>query len=434
MRKNLFSIGIVNLINGLAGIAFIPLAMKSLEAEGYAIYSIFMILTSYIYFIEMGVAKYFTREIAQSVNSEEDKQNMQAAVGIYIRIAYILIGITPILAVLVPIFIFPTDNMKFIALLVILAAVDYLLSIPTTIRLTYNIGKENFGHVSKFNLFSGLSKHLVLIGTVLLSSSVLVLIVVILIRRLIDIVYAKRILSQLPKGSWQPVHKKGEFKNILGQSLALSAAQLTQVTILSLGTFLVNRHFSLREVGIYKSAFDLATKVWFFSNSIGIVIFPRFAAMLKKPEDKAILIKKLPLYYNFSWFGYSLLFLATLFLLPSFSNILRINDLNLFFLLLLGVCMNAHTNLSYEFLQASSKLKEVIVSSLIVMVVMVVIFYLCQVKYGIYSIGIAWIVSQLTNSLIMDTIVISTLNKSKIVVTIGINFIITIVVLYLYGG
>ena len=434
MKKNLFSIGIVNLINGIAGIAFIPLAMKSLGAEGYGIYSIFVILTSYIYFVEMGVAKYFTRLIAQSVEIDEQRNNMQSAVGMYIRIALILLVATPILAVIVPLYIFPSDSTLFISLIVILAALDYLLSLPTTIQLTYNIGKENFEQVSKFNLFSGLSKHLVLIASVVLSNSVLLLIIVVLLRRLFDIIYAKRILVQLPNGSWKPKYKKGEFKKILSQSLLLSAAQLTQVTILSLGTFLVNKHFSMKVVGEYKSVFDLATKVWFFSNSIGMVVFPRFASMLKNDDDKVVLKKKIPLYFNISWFSYNSLFLGVLLVLPMLPNFLMIQNLELFFLLLLGVCMNAHTNLSYEYLQADSKLKEVIFSSMFTLVLMVLVFYLLLDKYDVYSIGISWICSQFINSIIMDFIVLKNINKSKLLITISINIIITLGVVLIYGG
>jgi O-antigen/teichoic acid export membrane protein len=434
MKKNLFSISIVNLINGIAGIAFIPLAIKSLGSEGYGIYSIFVILTSYIYFVEMGVAKYFTRIIAQSIDINDQQKSMQSAVGMYIRIALILIIVTPILAVIVPLYVFPTNSSLFVALLVILAALDYLLSLPTTIRLTFNIGKENFEQVSKFNLISGLSKHFVLIVSVILFKSVLILIITILIRRLFDIFYAKRLLVNLPHGSWKPQYNKGEFKSILSQSLLLSAAQLTQVTILSIGTILVNKYFSMNEVGDYKSVFDLATKVWFFSNSIGIVVFPRFATMLKSKEGRIILGNKIPRYFNISWITYNALFITLLIVIPILPNFLMIQNMELFFLLLLGVCMNAHTNLSYEFLQADSKLKEVIFNSLFTLITMVLIFYLFMNRYGLYSIGISWIISQFINSIIMDLIVIKSLNKSKILITISINIIVSICVVLFYGG
>lgn len=431
MRKNLFYVYGVNLINGLAGIAFIPLAIKSLGAEGYGIYSIFVIISSYIYFVEMGVAKYFTRTIAQTVSIEEQSVIMQNAVGSYIRIAQLLVLLTPILFIIVPSIIFPTNNNLLVSIIVVLASLDYLLSIPTTIQLTYNIGKEKFKNVSKFNLISGLSKHFFLILTVIFTESVLLLICVILLRRIFDIVYARKILVQLPDGSWKPKYLKGEFKKVLSQSLMLSAAQLTQVTILALGTFLVNKNFTIREVGIYKSVFDLATKVWFFSNSLGMVIFPRLSALLKNDKEKVYILNKIPLFNNASWIIYNILFLIVYITLPFIPNFLGIQDMKLFFLLLFGVCINAHTNLSYEFLQAASRLKEVIYTSCSTIIIMVATFYLCLYDYGFYSIGIAWIVSQCINSFVMDYLVLKNLNTSKVITTLGLNSIFSLLIYFM---
>ncbi|MGE7914317.1 oligosaccharide flippase family protein [Lysinibacillus xylanilyticus] len=426
MKKNLVYVYGVNLVNGLAGIAFIPLAIKSLGAEGYGIYSIFVILSSYIYFIEMGVAKYFTRTIAQTVNSEEQSIIMQVAVGIYIRIAILLLLITPVLFFVIPNFIFPTNNDFLVSIIVILVSLDYLLSIPTTILLTFNIGKEKFGNVSKYNLFSGLSKHLFLIATVVLTHSILLLISVILLRRIFDIIYARKILVQLPAGSWKPKYSKGEFKKIISESILLSAAQLTQVTILALGTFLVNKNFTMREVGIYKSVFDLATKVWFFSNSLGMVIFPRFSAMLKNEKEKSYLLSRIPYYNKVSWLIYNSLFVTVFLVLKYVPNFLMIQDMDLFFFLLYGVCLNAHTNLSYEFLQAASKLKEVILTSCATIVCMVIFFYLYLESYQFYTIGIAWVISQFINSFVMDSFVLKELNILKTITTLSINMIVSV--------
>lgn len=429
VKKNLFYVYSVNLINGLAGIAFIPFALKSLGAEGYGVYSIFVILTSYIYFVEMGVAKYFVRIIAQTT-SENQKNSAQTIVGIYIKIAFLLLLLTPILLYIIPRFIFPTENEWLIGGVVLFAALDYLLSIPTTIQLTYNIGNEKFLEVSKFNLISGLSKHIFLIGAVILTKSVIILIIMVLIRRIFDIYYAKKFLLDLPTGGWKPRYVKGEFKKILSESLLLSTAQLTQVIILSLGTFLVNKSFSIKEVGIYKSIFDLATKVWFVSNSLGQVIFPRFSALLKVEEEKKLLLERLPFYYRMSWILYHLLFLLIFFVLPLIPNFLLIEDLLLFFFILYGVCLNAHTNLSYEFLQADSKLKEVIFTSIITIILMVGTYYLSLQSYGFYAIGVSWIGSQLVNSIIMDYFVLKSGKLKKKLLTV-VFYISTLVLMWI---
>ncbi|MFD1929265.1 oligosaccharide flippase family protein [Sporosarcina siberiensis] len=423
-KKNVLSVYSVNLVNGLVGIAFIPLALKGIGVEGYAIYSIFIILTSYIFFVEMGVSKYFTKSIAQSIGKEKQKKEMQLAVGIYLRIAAILILFTPILLYIVPNYVFPVSKQgNIVEIIIILSVADYLLSIPVAILLTFNKGKENFIIISKYNLIAGLSRHLFLIIGVLVFKSVLPIIFIVLIRRLFDIIYAFKYLDPLPKGAWKPNYQKGEFKIVISQSILLSAAQLSQVTVLAVGTYLVNKNFTITEVGIYKSSFDMAAKVWFLSNGLGMVIFPRFAALLLDRKNIKVLIRKLMLFIRISLFAYTLFFVIAVLLVPYISNILLIKDLYLFYLLLYGVCLNAHTNLSYEFLQASSKLKVIILINFIILLLIIGSFYLLIDLYGIYSIAISWVISQFVYSLIMDYLTLIVVGYKNIFITLLLNIL-----------
>lgn len=429
LKKNLLYIYSVNLINGFAGIAFVPLAVYYLGAEGYGIYSIFTILTSYIYFIEMGVSKYFTKIIAQTSKTIELKLITQKMVGIYLRIAIILLFLTPILMYIIPKFIFPTSNNSLISFLVLFSSIDYLLSIPTTIHITYSIGRENFQKVSKFTLISGLSRHIFLISTVVFTKSEIILLLIILLRRIFDIFYSKKYLLNLPSGGWVPSFQKGEFKKVLSQSILISMAQFTQTIILSLGTILVNRSFSLTEVGIYKSVFDLSTKVWFFSNSLGQVIFPRFSSILKENEAKIKLINKMPYYNSLSFTFFHLLFLVAVVILSILPNFLLIQDILLFYMVLYGVCINAHTNLSYEFLVADSKFREVLIVNLTTILSMVIAFYLLLNKFDFYSIGVSWIISQIIYSFTMDYFVLKHAVLKKRIQSYIVNFTIIFIML-----
>lgn len=426
-KKNLMYVYTVNLINGFAGIAFIPLAIYYLGAEGYGVYSIFVIITAYIHYVEMGISKYFTKTIAQANGINEQISSLQKMVGIYLRIALILILLTPLLMYLIPNFVFPTNNNYLIALLVVFASIDYLLSIPPTIQITYSIGRERFQNVSKYNLVSGLSRHTFLILTVVITKSVIVLVLMVLLRRIFDIFYARKYLLEIPDGGWKPSYKKGEFTNIVSQSIQISVAQLTQTLILSLGTVLVNRSFSLKEVGIYKSAFDMAAKVWFFSNSLGQVVFPRLASMLKDSSAKSKLMIKMPFYNSLSFIFFHIFYLGALVILSILPNFLLIQDFYLFFLILYGVCINAHTNLSYEFLVADSKMKEVLFVNIFTIINLVIVFYLFLNKFNFYSIGVSWIISQIIYSFAMDYFVLKNSAFKKRIKT----FVVNILVLFL---
>lgn len=402
-KKNLLSVYGVNLINGLCGIMFVPLALKGLGAEGYGLYSIFTIMSSYIYFSELGTTKYFTRILARDKDILIQKKHIQLAVSIYLRLAGALVLLTPIMLYLIPKYVFPVhDSENIISIIIIYAIVDYLLSLPTAIILMYNIGNEKFLKVSKYNLISGISRHSLLIISVLVSDSVIFLMNVYLLRRIIDFYYSIKLLDKIPLSSWKPNYQKGEFKRVISQSIYLSMSQILQVSVIALGTYLVNKHFTLQEVGLYKSSFDIATKVWFISNGLGLVIFPRFAAITADKSQVKNFIKKLKKYNLLSWVVFNIIFLIGILCLPLLKFIFPIQDEMLFGTLLLGTCLNAHANFSYEFLQAGGYFKTVILVNLFSPLVMLIGFYIFIDYYGLLSVGVSWGISQIFYSISLD--------------------------------
>jgi O-antigen/teichoic acid export membrane protein len=433
-KKNLLSVYGVNLINGLCGIAFIPLALRYLGSEGYGLFSIFIILTSYVYLAELGITRYFTRILAQDRDILKQKKQIQLAVSIYFRIGVILILITPIFIYVVPKYVFPVQGSETILIIIIVfAIIEFLLSIPSTLIMIYNIGNEKFINVSKFNLISGITRHFLLITTVLLFHSLIVVMSVVLLRRCIDVFYALKTLDKLPKGSWKPNYNKGEFKRIVSQSIFLSMSQLAQITVLALGTYLVNKHFSIKEVGNYKAAFDLTTKIWFISNGLGLVVFPKFSSILTSNSQKINLVNKMKVYNQVSWFLYNFIFIIALFCLPLLKEVLLIEEINLFALLLLGVCLNAHTNLSYEYLQAEGKFKIVTIINFLVLIIMVLVFYGLLNNFELISIGLAWLVSQFIYSFVLDIIVFKdNISCKKLSIQMVINFSVLIISVFSY--
>jgi len=405
-KKNVLSVYLVNLINGFAGIVFIPLALKGLGVEGYALYSMFTLFTSYVVFVELGITKYFIRDLAKEKEEKKQKKIIRLAIGIYIRITIILILLSPIIIYVVPKYLFPVEhNLPIIEIIILFAVLDYLLSIPVSILKTFNTGNELFLKISKFNLISGLSRHLFLIVAVLFFKSIIIIMFIVIIRRLIEIRYAFKYLTPLPQGGWKPLYINGTFTNIISKSILLSAAQISQVVVLTIGTYLVNKYFGLHSLGIYKSSFDLAAKVWFFSNSLGIVLFPRLSSLLKEGKKEEDILKKLIMYNYISWIFYLCFFSVITIILPYIQKVFILEDHVLFILLLIGVSLNAHSNISYEFLHASYRVNETIILNIFSFVLIYYLFYLGLNKFEIHAIGYAWLGSQLIYALIIDFLV-----------------------------
>ena len=68
---NLLSVYSANAVNGVLGIVAVPLVVSALGNEGYGIYSIYVILASYVAIIDCGVTKHFVR----LMSSAPDKDN-----------------------------------------------------------------------------------------------------------------------------------------------------------------------------------------------------------------------------------------------------------------------------------------------------------------------------------------------------------------------
>lgn len=112
---------------------------------------------------------------------------------------------------------------------------------------------------------------------------------------------------------------------------------------------------------------------------------------------------------NISWVAYNALSVTVTILAPSLFGVVGLTDpqvLHLFILLLLGVSLNAHANLSNEFLQASGRYHTVAVVNLFALTIMNLSFLIFANTNGILMVGWAWILSQAGYSLLIDHITI----------------------------
>ena len=321
---------------------------------------------------------------------------------------------------IIPRYFFPVSQDRIPALrwIVFFSIIEYILAVPTVIVQNLCIANEHFESYSKFTFLSGLYRYGLMFAGVILWGIPEVVVGLVVSRRLIDFFVAPRIMGTLPAYAWRPRFILSEIKSTVGHSSALSTAQLFQSTVIAIGSFLANRHFGLTGLGLYRATFDLASKVWFISNGIGLVIFPRFASLLSTSAKRVYLFSRVPNILDLSWVSFNVLFAIGVFIAPTALNFMQLTQfqmLNLLSLILLGVCLNAHANLSYELLQAAGRYKLVAVLSGIALLLMVGTFYALYGKVGIIAIGWSWVIGQVLSSMIFDTAIIALqVNSMKI--------------------
>ncbi|MHB8792311.1 MAG: lipopolysaccharide biosynthesis protein [Thermoleophilia bacterium] len=409
IKKNLISVYLVNAVNGVLGIIFVPLAVKLLGISGYGLYSIYGVLVSYVVLIDLGITKNLVRLLAAEKHENHKLLNLQSAFALYIAISIVLLILLPLFLFIVPkyLFVVPDSDIGTLRWIIALAIVEYMIAIPTTMTQWSCVAEERFRRFSLFTFVSGIYRYALMFFGILIFGSPAAVVALVVSRRLIDAFISRWIMGALPVAAFRPRFRFKEMRSILTHSSALSVSQGCQLTVVSIGSILVNKYYGLNGLGIYRASFDLANKVWFISNGFSLVVFPRFVNLLSDKTHRERLYSKILLLLNSSWIGYSLIAILGMLASPWFLAAIGLTQpltSEMFILLLLGVCWNAHTILSYEFLQASSKYSLSALLSGTSLAAMIISFYIFKNYSGILAIGWAWLVSQCLYAFIADSV------------------------------
>ena len=409
LAKNLGSVYFSNAVNGLLGIALIPILITVLGSEGYGIYSIYVIVLSYVSIADMGLFKNLQRLLAQSASEDEIVSQLRKAFGFYLTAVIVLIFILPIIWYITVYYLFPLDaydDEHILTVVVLFAVLEFALMIPSKLQQCLVIANEKFVLHSKFRLYSGITRYLLIIVVAYLSKDVLLCVAAASISWVLNTIIAWKVMGGVPKPkeSWVPDFKFRQMRGMVSHTMGLSGVQIIQLIILTIGSVLVNRFFGLEMLGKYRSIFDLVSKVWFFSNGLGLIAYPKFVKIVKGKGGG--FGKQLLKFYHLSWFFYMMLAAFGTVALPFVQQMLSMEGwdaFELFYILLFfGVVMNAHSNISFEMVQAQARYPLVIIISLVTLCIYLILAYVFLDDFGIISIGLGWVGSQLINSIALD--------------------------------
>lgn len=410
--SNLLFVYSANFVNGLLGIVSIPVVVSYLGKEQYGIFSIYTVLASYVALVDCGVTKHFVRLIASDRSSENQRACLQKALGWYLVLFTILIVLLPLVIYFVVHFLFPVsiEHQRDLRLIVIAAVIEFFLMIPTIMSQTLTVANEQFGKFSRFNFITGLYRYGLMLAAAIVFKTPAVVVCFLVSRRLVDIYCAKKLMLWPEKRVWRPRINFYEFKSILARSSILSLAQFLQTTIVAIGSILVNRYFGTLALGNYRAAFDLGSKIWFISNGIGLLVFPRFSKTLTHFENRNEIAHRLYRLLTSSWLLYLLLALCCVlgakFILPLIK--LDAQQIVIFFMILfMGFCINAHSNVAYEFILADGRYATVTVLSISSLVLLYSIFMVLKNSVGVYAIAWAWVITQSVYGILVDELILS---------------------------
>ncbi|HET8712394.1 MAG TPA: hypothetical protein VFM23_01790 [Gemmatimonadales bacterium] len=410
--KNVSAVWVMNLVNGVLGIVFVPIAVHRLGASGYGLFSIYTVLASYVALTDLGIGTNLQRILAGRGKGDgggDDawrREQVQTAWGFYLLLCAALLLLLIALVRVVPDYLFPVsaDSRRAVQWITVLAVLDFVLGVPALLMQNTAAAAERFDRYSRFGLTSGLVRYTLMFAGVLLTRRPEVLVAVITARRLIDVPLALAITGGLPPGAWRPRFAKAPFLEFLRGTSLLSLAQLLQVSIIALPAMLVNWFFGIRPLGVYRATFDLASRVWFFSNTIGLVLFPKFVRMLAAERER--LQGMLPRLLSFSWMAYAALGLLGALAGPT---VLRLFGLRgpefaaLFVVLIAALSWNAHATTAYAFTLAAGRSARAVVLGALGLTLLVATFFVTRsAGAGLLAIAWSWAVSQLIYAFVAD--------------------------------
>ena len=412
--RDLGAVFAANGVSGLIGVAAVPIGIHYLGVGGYGVFSIYTLAVSYVLLADLGLSKNLLRLLAQQRESATQASHLRTAMGLYSFLSVAWILLLPTLLVVVPKYVFPVPYQFLPALrgLIVCSVAEFVLGIPQSITQTVCLANGNFGSYSRFAIVSSILRNTVfMLGA--MSGSPLLTGIFMVARKLPEFYLAIRMMGTPPRAAWRPVWGLRACRGMVSESGQLSAAQILYSTVMSAGSYLINRFFGLEGLGTYRAAFDLAGKVAFISNGVSLVVFPRFAALLARRTPRSPLTISAGPALNVSWAVYNCLGGVGVILAPIILPRIAIratNAVDSFSLLIVGLSLNCHVLLSNEIIQASGRYRLNMIVSGTALVLICGTFFASLNAAGPLAIGIAWIVASFGAAVVADTAILRLLS------------------------
>jgi O-antigen/teichoic acid export membrane protein len=396
--RHVSAVSAANAVNGVLGLVLVPVALSRLGAEGYALLAVHAVLLSYAALLELGLGKHLLQRLSASRDATDARAEVSAVSGAYLVIGGLLLLSIPLLMAAVPaLFSIPAGARFAVRVLVVIAVLEYVFGLPLNLMQSRCMADRRFDRYAQFMALSGVLRYSLGFAALAWSVNPLVVIGAMAARRVIEVPFALWWFGGLPPGATRPAAGVRTLRHTIARAGALSMAQMLQITAISAGAVLVSSTSGLAALGVYRAAFDLASKVWFFSNSIGLVSFPYLAGWMSSTDARERLGRALPTVLQASLAAYGVVFVAVTIAAVVLLPLIGMGEAAypaLLSLLLAGVVLNAHCNTPYELLQATGAYWQAVRISVVALAVLLSTFFIAERVSPGFGIGWAWLASQ----------------------------------------
>lgn len=407
-----------NGLNFLLNILIIPILVHYIGFQGYGFYSVYIILSSTLLFLDSALSKSAVSAI-YSAGETQRAQLVSSTRAAYVAAGIVLLLATPLIAKGVSV-LFPlrTDQLNLAYWIGAAAVVEYVLALPGQYFQMLNVLRARHFAYAQYQLCIQLSRFLAVAIVAAATQQIEWVLAAVVLRKIPDylilwLFWRKQEAELRTPVAWPLV------TTLYRHAAPIIGVALLQVLATEFISIYVSHAYGAETLGKYRSVYDVLNKIWFVATLYPVLVYPKICEWLAAPDKKAWLRDTMSYLNLGSALIYGALTVAGLALYPLLAQWLpALQDAAPFVAgLLAGICMSGHVRLGYEFLQAQKDAGAALLINLLSLgagAATLFAFY----GYATREIGWAWFVSQLLAVVIVDIrngiLLSSSLRKSVI--------------------
>ncbi|WP_191488715.1 lipopolysaccharide biosynthesis protein [Pseudomonas sp. FEN] len=391
-----------NGLNFLLNILIIPILVHYVGFQGYGFYSVYIILSSTLLFLDSALSK----SAVSTIYSAKEEQRAQLINSC--RAAYIIVGIallltTPIIAMgTSTLFPLRTDQLNLAYWIGIAAAVEYALALPGQYFQMLNVLRARHFTYAQYQLCIQLSRFFAVAIVAASTHQIEWVLAAVVLRKIPDYLILWLFWRNQEMEPRSPV-EWSLVTTLYRLAAPIIGVALLQVLATEFISIYVSHAYGAETLGKYRSVYDILNKIWFVATLYPVLIYPKICEWLADTHRKAWLKDMMSNLTLGSALIYGAFTLAGLTIYPLLAQWFpTLQDAGPFLAgLLAGVCMSGHVRLGYEFLQAQKNAGAALLINLLSLgagAATLFTFYGCATR----EIGWAWFTSQLLAVAIVD--------------------------------
>lgn len=391
-----------NGLNFLLNILIIPILVHSVGFQGYGFYSVYIILSSTLLFLDSALSKSAVSAIYSG------RQGQRAQLVSACRAGYIVAGIAllltaPLIAksasVLFPLH---ADQLNLAYWIGIAAVTEYVLALPGQYFQMLNVLHARHFAYAQYQLCIQLSRFITVAIVTISTQQVEWVLAAVVLRKIPDYLILWLFWRKQSAESRAPV-EWNLVATLYRHAAPIIGVALLQVLATEFISIYISHAYGAETLGKYRSIYDVLNKIWFVATLYPVLVYPKICEWLADENKKAWLRNNISHLSLASALIYGALTVAGLTVYPFLSQWLPIlKDVAPFLAgLLAGICMSGHVRLGYEFLQAQKDAGTALLINLFSLGVGIVTLFAFDTNTA-KEIGWAWFASQLAAVIFVD--------------------------------